>query len=974
MHTHTFRPTAVLPLFVGVFLVSTGVRAGNSGGYRGPKRDGHFPATGLLKEWPKEGPKLLWKYDKLGWGYSSPTVANGMIYVTGQDPVTRVGQLFAFTLDGALKWKRPYGTEFGAGRCSGPRGSVTVSDGLIIVPNAFDGCRIIYCFTEDEGTFVWRAEPSATYRCPKQGWGYNESPLVMGDKVIISLLARDRTTPPVVALDKKTGKTVWSAAPADVDSGYSSADCSVIGYEHNRRQFILASLCRATICLEADTGKLVWKIVHRSVHQLTPVYHDGHLVVPSAKGKGKYSLLKLSKDGKSYEELHELGLDGLTQAVFMGDRLFVVQSMGRKKGLALASIDIATGEVLKQKPAFDAGSLVAAEGMVYWLEGGGRGMGASNEYAPGYGVDARLSLVKPTKEGFEIAGHFKPARSLRDSWIHPTIAEGLLIHRHQPLLAVYDIRAEKPSYGFRNDGTGNYPHAIPLKKWWKPNIKWSVKLPAVGRTAAVVVDGKAFVSGEAGGMCCFDAATGKLLWSREPGSRSRHAKSTGTPIADLQREVVCAWTIDGPPIYLDWAGKPVIDSVSRTKDAMQERYSKLVKTESVGASVSELYRDGIMYKLQKTGTFTMSDAATGKDIYTRAFADAGPVDDTATAQLLATHDTIFATFGGRRSRTVLLEPGRKFEKIWQFDVAGGPASLSFSATDMFVRARDRLYCIGGAVPVEPEKPVATPVVEPERLKKAPKGAPVAAFSNNVMIADWLCAGPFTPSTVQVDFLASLGGGAKARPGAGTEVAFVPKAAAESVEDPDCAPPTGDAATRSFARFDSAKFRWTDRNKWTQKLDPIDLTKLTGSVHKGGGSWRKTQNRAETWYFYTILENDKRRSVQFRLLTPGGEKWMTLEMVSAKVWIGGKPVDLGRWHEGRLLEARECFQLEPGRYAVMMQIAVGKTLRVWDKIWIAPRFIDHDVVAADAEQLKEYETRKAEWVAYQAALAKGVTLE
>jgi len=973
MHTHEFQLKAVFFLFLGSFLIPTGVRAGNSGGYRGPKRDGHFPATGLLQEWPKEGPKLLWKYDKLGWGYSSPTVANDMIYLTGQDPVTRVGYLFAFTLDGALKWKRPYGTEFGAGRCSGPRGSVTVSDGLIIVPNAFDGYRNIYCFKEETGEFVWHAEPSATYRCAKQGWGYNESPMVMGDKVIISLLVRDDKSPPVIALDKRTGKTIWTAAPADDKRGYSSADGSVIGYEHNGREFVLAALCRATICLDANTGKLLWKRVHSSVHQLTPVYYDGYLLVPSLKGKGKYSLLKLSKDGKSYEELHELSLDGLTQALFMNDRLFVVQSQGRKKPLALTCVDVAGGKVLQQKPAFDAGSLVAAEGMVYWLEGGGRGMGASNEYAPGYGVDGRLSLVKPTKEGFEIMGHFKPLRGLRDSWIHPTIAEGLLLHRHQPLLAVYDIRAEKPSYGFRNDGTGNYPHAIPLKKWWTPNIKWSAKLPASGRTAAVVVYGKAFVSCETGSMCCLDAATGKLLWSQGPGKRLRNAGGAGTPIVDLQREVVCALTADDVPIYLDWAGKPVIDNVSRTKDALQERYNKLVKTESAGTSGSELYRDGIMYKLHDTGVFTASDAATGKEIYMQASDDdAGPIDETAAAQLLATHDTIFATFGGKRARTVLVKPGAKFEKIWEFEVENGPAFLSFSATDMFIRAGDRLYCIGGSVPVEPAAPVDTPVVEPEPVRG--KAGITTVGRSNVTITNWLCAGPFTPSTIQVDFLASLGGADKAQPVEGTEIKFVPKPVTEPVEDPDCAPPTGDAATRSFARFDAAKMVWRAKNKWSQSLDPLDLTVLTGSVHLGGGSWRRSQNRAETWYFYTVLSVDKERIVKFRLLTPGGEKWMTLDLLKAKVWIAGKPVDLGRWHEGRLIETRECFRLKRGRYPVMVQLAVGRALRVWDKIWAAPRFIEHDVEAADAQQMKEYKKQKAEWEKYQAALQKGVVLE
>jgi hypothetical protein len=45
--------------------------------WRGPNRDGVFPATGLLHEWPKEGPRLLWQTTGLGKGLSSVAVVGG---------------------------------------------------------------------------------------------------------------------------------------------------------------------------------------------------------------------------------------------------------------------------------------------------------------------------------------------------------------------------------------------------------------------------------------------------------------------------------------------------------------------------------------------------------------------------------------------------------------------------------------------------------------------------------------------------------------------------------------------------------------------------------------------------------------------------------------------------------------------------------------------------------------------------------
>ena len=48
--------------------------------FRGPNRDGISKETGLLKEWPKEGPPLAWKIKGLGGGYSAPSVAAGRIF------------------------------------------------------------------------------------------------------------------------------------------------------------------------------------------------------------------------------------------------------------------------------------------------------------------------------------------------------------------------------------------------------------------------------------------------------------------------------------------------------------------------------------------------------------------------------------------------------------------------------------------------------------------------------------------------------------------------------------------------------------------------------------------------------------------------------------------------------------------------------------------------------------------------------
>src|SRR5688572_3717549 len=49
--------------------------------WRGPQRDGTSREAGLLKEWPKGGPKLLWQLDDIGFGYSTPAVVGERLYL-----------------------------------------------------------------------------------------------------------------------------------------------------------------------------------------------------------------------------------------------------------------------------------------------------------------------------------------------------------------------------------------------------------------------------------------------------------------------------------------------------------------------------------------------------------------------------------------------------------------------------------------------------------------------------------------------------------------------------------------------------------------------------------------------------------------------------------------------------------------------------------------------------------------------------
>src|SRR3954468_8189033 len=52
--------------------------------WRGANRDGISPETGLLKEWPADGPPLAWKLTGLGKGMGSVSIHGGRLFVLGK--------------------------------------------------------------------------------------------------------------------------------------------------------------------------------------------------------------------------------------------------------------------------------------------------------------------------------------------------------------------------------------------------------------------------------------------------------------------------------------------------------------------------------------------------------------------------------------------------------------------------------------------------------------------------------------------------------------------------------------------------------------------------------------------------------------------------------------------------------------------------------------------------------------------------
>ncbi len=261
---------------------------GDATQFRGPNRDGVFAETGLLKNWPAEGPKLAWKIGKVGKGMASVSVVGGVIYTTSG----RSGGQFIVAIDAATqaeKWAAKI-----SDRGGDPRSTPTV-DGALAFAVSSDGT--LACVRTSDGSVAWTKNFSTDFGgAPKPTWEFSESPLVDGDKLIV---IPGSATAVMAALDKKTGATIWKCAADLAGKGHGGAGYTgaVISNAAGIRQYVTL-VGKGAIGVDAKSGALLWhynRVANGTAVIPTPLVWDDFVFVSSGYGTGA-ALLKIEKD------------------------------------------------------------------------------------------------------------------------------------------------------------------------------------------------------------------------------------------------------------------------------------------------------------------------------------------------------------------------------------------------------------------------------------------------------------------------------------------------------------------------------------------------------------------------------------------------------------------------------------------------------------------------------------------------------
>jgi outer membrane protein assembly factor BamB len=401
--------TMIFVAFLALLFTDLVCRADDWPQFRGPDRNGKSAETGLLKKWPQNGPRLLWHYEGLGKGYSSAAVAKGLIYITGM--IGGEGVLFAFDLDGRLKWKVNYGPEWSRSY-PGARTTPTIDGERLYL---ISGYGRVACYNARTGERIWYVDTLEKFHGRNIRWGIAESLLIDGGKVVCTPGGKDAT---VVALDKMTGKTLWTTRGLSEKSAYGSP----ILIEKGSNRLLITMVQKSIVCMDIDSGEIYWRIPNKVSHDISavsPLCIDGLLYVTNGyKHGGK--MFELAQDGTGYtKKWVEKTLDVHHGGVLLIDgNIHGASTRGR-----WICLEPATGKVLYQDRLVGKGSAIYADGMLYC-----------------YGEKGALGLVKVTSTGYEMVSSFEITRGSHQHWAHPSISDGRLYLRHGDVLMAFDIK------------------------------------------------------------------------------------------------------------------------------------------------------------------------------------------------------------------------------------------------------------------------------------------------------------------------------------------------------------------------------------------------------------------------------------------------------------------------------------------------------------------------------------------------------
>ncbi len=267
-----------------VSLLAVGVHAANWPAWHGPNGSGVTPDTNLPMRWSATE-NVRWKVPLPDRGNSSPIVWRDRVFVT--QAIEKEHRLTVICLNranGKVLWQSgtTYSEKAPTHETNPYASASPVTDGERVV--AWFGSAGVYCY-DFNGKELWNRNLGKQ----NHQWGYAASPIIYGDLCFLNFGPGERTF--LIALDKRTGKTIWKVdvppvQPRERTDGFAGQRNGAIGswstllaIQFNGREELIVSYPEQVRAFDPKTGKELW--VCDGLNPLiysSPIYGDGVVV------------------------------------------------------------------------------------------------------------------------------------------------------------------------------------------------------------------------------------------------------------------------------------------------------------------------------------------------------------------------------------------------------------------------------------------------------------------------------------------------------------------------------------------------------------------------------------------------------------------------------------------------------------------------------------------------------------------------
>ena len=408
----------LLSWFLLLFL-SPGFCAADWPMFHGPDGKNRSPDTGLLTVWPEGGPKLVWRTEGIGEtisGYSAVSLQNGRLFTTGNRNERSI--IYCLDLDGKKLWEYDNGPAWIERRVfPGTRSTPTI-DGDYLYD--FTAHGELTCLTI-EGKKVWNRNMMADFEAENIIWGLSESIRIDGDRLYCAPGGKKGS---FVALDKRTGETIWATPWLGEKTSYASP----IIFERGARRIIATTYAKGLFGVDAENGELLFRFRHEHQYDINCtrlLYHDDHLLITNST-TGAVQLKLTDKEGKIIleETWRNKDLDNLHDGVMLLDGFLYASSYDFRGGVFMC-VDWKDGSTqYSDGRDVGKGSFTWAEGFIYFLSERG----------------AHVLLIRPDPEKYDVISRFNlPDTWDTPTWAHPVICGKRLYIRNDTVLYCYDL-------------------------------------------------------------------------------------------------------------------------------------------------------------------------------------------------------------------------------------------------------------------------------------------------------------------------------------------------------------------------------------------------------------------------------------------------------------------------------------------------------------------------------------------------------